>query len=148
MSIFDVRKVFTYTITTSSINYVRNYNFNSSTITDIPILLQNNGAEIPITVELTTTQPWMQLVDPNTGTSLKFPEANVILQPSSSKTVLLKIDLPTSIESIPAPTLQESVQVNIKSGSIQIVPQQTPTSPEETPTSPDTGSTIFPGPEF
>lgn len=129
MSIFDVRKVFTYTITTSSINYVRNYNFNSSTITDIPILLQNNGEEIPITVELTTTQPWMQLVDSITGTSLKFPEANIILQPSSSKTVLLKIDLPESIESIPSLTLQESVQVNIKSGSIQIVPQQTPTSP-------------------
>jgi hypothetical protein len=127
MSIFDIRQVFTASIASSSINYVRNYNFNQATITDIPIILTNGGPDIPITVNITTTEPWMQIVEPNTGLDLKYPNGNVVLGPTSSKEVLLKIDLPPSIEEIPETTIRPNIIFELKSGSFGIVPTTTGT---------------------
>jgi len=94
MSTYNIREKFSYIMTTSSLEYIRNYNFNTTTITDIPLIMSNSDTEIPITVNITTTEPWVQVVDSTTGFSLKYPQGNVVLEPSSSKTVLVKIDLP------------------------------------------------------
>jgi hypothetical protein len=121
MSIYNIRELFVCTIATSSIDYVRNYNFNSATVTDIPIFMFNSGSEIPITVNITTTEPWMQIVDGQSGANLKYPSGNVVLGPTSSKEVLLKIDLPPEIESIPESVIRPEVLFEILSGSFPIV---------------------------
>lgn len=121
MSLIDVRKIFTASLATSSISYIRHYNFNSSTVSDIPITLENNGDEIPITVNMTTTKPWMKIVDPSTGQSKLYPSGNVVLQTGSSAIVVLKVDLPVEIENEPAPKITEYVNFNIKSGSFPII---------------------------
>lgn len=126
MSVYNIREKFSYVIATSSIDYIRNYNFNTSTISDIPITMANSDEEIPITVNMTTTEPWMQIVDPVSGNDLKMPNGNVILQPNSSAVVLLKIDLPAEIENVSETVIYPNINFDIKSGSFPIVlPSQT-----------------------
>lgn len=126
MSTYNIREKFSYVIATSSIEYIRNYNFNTSTVSDIPILLANSDQETSITVNMTTTEPWMEIVDPVSGNSLKIPNGNVILEPTSSVTVLLKIDLPPEIESRTETVIRPNIIFDIKSGSFPIVlPSQT-----------------------
>jgi hypothetical protein len=121
MSTYNIREKFSYVIATSSVNYVRNYNFNSATVTDIPLAMANSDESVPITVNITTTQPWMQIVDPTTGKDLRYPSGNVVLEPTSSKVVLLKLDLPPEIESIPETTIRPFINLDIKSGSFPIL---------------------------
>lgn len=121
MSTYNIREKFSYVMTTSSIDYIRNYNFNSVTVTDIPLSMSNSDATIPITVNMTTTYPWIQIVDPITGLSLKYPDGNVVLEPTSSKVVFVKIDLPPEIESIPESVIYPEINMQIKSGSFLIV---------------------------
>ncbi len=102
MSTYNIREKFIYALATSSIEYIRNYNFNTSTITDIPLALGNTDTEIPITVNITTTVPWIQIVNPTTGANLKFPSGNVVLGPTSTSVVLVKVDLPPEIENVPS----------------------------------------------
>lgn len=125
MSTYNIREKFSYVMTTSSIEYIRNYNFNTSTITDIPLIMANSDTAVPITVNITTTQPWIQIVDSTTGVSVKSPEGNVILEPSSSKTVLVKIDLPPEIENIPQTVIEPSINIQLLSGSFPITSSQT-----------------------
>lgn len=126
MSVYNIREKFSYSIATSSIDYIRYYNFNPSTVTDIALAMANSDEEIPITVNITTTKPWITIVDPVSGVSLKYPEGNVVLTPTSSKVVLVKVDLSTEIESERAPApLYENISLDIKSGSFPIIPQNT-----------------------
>lgn len=121
MSTYNIREKFSYVIATSSIDYIRNYNFNTSTVTDIPITMINSDEEIPITVNITTEKPWMQIVDPVSGKDLKYPNGNVILDPTSSAVVLLKIDLPPEIESEPKTVIYPNISLDIKSGSFPVI---------------------------
>jgi len=125
MSTYNIREKFSYIMTTSSLEYIRNYNFNTTTITDIPLIMSNSDTEIPITVNITTTEPWVQVVDSTTGFSLKYPQGNVVLEPSSSKTVLVKIDLPPEIENIPEKVIEPSINIEILSGSFPVTSSQT-----------------------
>jgi hypothetical protein len=122
MSAYKIRDKFTAVLTTSSIDYIRNYNFNTSTVSDITLNMANSDEQVPITVNITTTEPWIQIVDIATGNSLKYPQGNVVLQPTSSTTVLVKIDLPPEIENIPESTIYPNISLDIKSGSFSIVP--------------------------
>lgn len=122
MSTYKIREKFSFVLATSSIDYIRNYNFNTSTVSDITLDMTNSDEQIPITVNMTTTVPWIQIVDITTGNSLKYPQGNVVLQPTSSTTVLVKIDLPTEIENIPESTIYPNISLDIKSGSFPIVP--------------------------
>lgn len=124
MSNYNIREKFSYTLATSSIEYIRNYNFNSATVTDIPLSMSNADSEIPITVNITTTEPWMQVVDSTTGLSVKYPDGNVVLQPTSSVVVLVKIDLPPEIENIPEKVIEPSINIEILSGSFPITSSQ------------------------
>jgi hypothetical protein len=90
-------------------------------VTDIPITMENSNDTVPITVDMTTTYPWMQLVDPITGNDLKLPNGNVVLSPTSSKLILLKVDLPPDIESLPDTVLYTNVSLNIRSGSFPLI---------------------------
>jgi len=123
MSIYDIRKKFNLVIApeSRSISYVRYYNFNSATVTDIPMYMENIDTDTPITVNISTTKPWMVVVDPETGNDLRFPSGNVVLPPSSSKSLLLKIDLPPEIENELKSDLYENVIVKITSGSAPII---------------------------
>ena len=149
MSTYNIREKFSYILATSSVEYIRNYNFNTSTVSDIPLTMNNSDEVIPITVNITTTVPWMQVVDVTTGKSLKFPEGNVVLEPTSSKVVLVKIDLPPEIENERAPQpLRPNISLDIKSGSFPIIPPSTTSSqqtPKNTITVPQTTYTIDPG---
>lgn len=131
MSTYNIREKFSYTIATSSIDYIRNYNFNSATVSDIPLSMSNADTTIPITVNMTTTVPWIQIVDPTTGASLKYPDGNVVLEPTSSKIVFVKIDLPPEIENIPESVIYPSINVEIKSGSFLIITPTTTGSQSE-----------------
>jgi hypothetical protein len=126
---YNIREHFSYVLTTSSIEYVRNYNFNSATVSDIPLVLSNSGSTIPITVNMTTSDEWVKLVNPITGKSVRMPEGNVVVTPNSNVVVLVKIDLPENIETIPQTTIYPSITFDIKSGSALIV---APTPPDET----------------
>ena len=121
MSTYNIREKFSYVIASSSIDYIRNYNFNSATVSDIPLSMANSDSEIPITVNMTTTVPWMLIVDPNTGRDLRYPSGNVVLQPSSSAVVLVKLDLPSDIENTPESILYPNINLEIKSGSFPII---------------------------
>lgn len=129
MSTYNIREKFTYALATSSIEYIRNYNFNTATVTDIPLAMSNSDTEIPITVNITTTVPWIQIVNPTTGANLKFPSGNVVLGPTSSSVVLVKIDLPPEIENVPSSSIYPDISLDIKSGSFPITPVTT-TTPE------------------
>lgn len=136
MSLYDIDTLFSVVMPTSSLNYIRNYNFNSTTVSSLPMTLINSGSEIPITVNITTTVPWIQITDPATGANLKYPDGNVVLPPTSSKLVYVKIDLPPDIEDITNTTVRPNILLEAKSGSFAIVPPPvTPTTPT-TPTSP------------
>lgn len=133
MSVYNIREKFSYVIATSSIDYIRNYNFNTSTVSDIPITMTNSDDTIPITVNMTTAEPWMQIVDPLTGKDVKLPNGNIILQPGSSSVVLLKIDLPPEIESRPETVIYPNISLDIKSGSFPILlPSQVPGATNQT----------------
>jgi hypothetical protein len=122
MSAYKIRDKFSFVLATSSIDYIRNYNFNTATVSDITLDMANSDEQIPITVNMTTTVPWIQIVDITTGNSLKYPQGNVVLQPTSSTTVLVKIDLPPEIENIPESTIYPNISLDIKSGSFPILP--------------------------
>ena len=121
MSIYNIREKFSYILTTSSIDYVRNYNFNSALVSDIPLVLINSDDTIPITVDMTTSEDWIRIVDPNTAKSVKLPQGNVVVEPSSSKTVLVKIDLPPEIEQIPETVIYPTIDFKLRSGSFLLV---------------------------
>jgi len=121
MSAYNIREKFSYAIASSSIDYIRNYNFNSATVSDIPLSMVNSDSEIPITVNMTATVPWIRIVDPNTGNNLRYPNGNVVLQPSSSAVVLVKLDLPSDIENTPESILYPNINLEIKSGSFPII---------------------------
>jgi hypothetical protein len=144
MSNYNIREKFTYTLATSSIEYIRNYNFNTATVTDIPLTMTNSDTEVPITVNITTTYPWIKVVDRITGKSLKYPEGNVVLAPTSSNVVLVKIDLPPEIENIPETTVTPTPLINIQllSGSFLVTSSQnTNTQSTGSATEPDRTST-------
>ncbi len=146
MSTYNIREKFSYVMTTSSIEYIRNYNFNTASISDIPLLMNNSDETVPITVNITTTVPWIQVVNPTNGANLKFPSGNVVLGPTSSSVVLVKIDLPPEIENVPESVIYPNISLDIKSGSFPIIP---PTSSQQnlknTITVPQTTYTIDPG---
>lgn len=121
MSTYNIREKFSYVLANGNIEYIRNYNFNTSSITDIPLALANSDTEVPITVNITTTESWIQIVNPTTGASLKFPSGNVVLGPTSSSVVLVKIDLPPEIENIPETVIYPNISLDIKSGSFPII---------------------------
>lgn len=128
MSIFDIRKDFAYQIdiNSSSINYVRYYNFSSTTTTTIPLTLYNSGSQqIPITVNMTTSEPWIQITDSANGSDLKFPNGNVVLSPNQTKIVSVVVDLPPEIEILPSSSINSFVNIQLKSGSFPIVPSTT-----------------------
>ena len=145
MSIYNIREKFSYILATSSIDYIRNYNFNTKTISDIPLRMANSDTEVPITVNLTTTEPWIQIVDPITGLDKKYPNGNVVLQPTSSAVVLLKIDLPPEIENIPESVIYPNISLDIKSGSFPIISTSSQQTPKNTIVVPQTTYTINPG---
>lgn len=120
MSLYNIREKFSYVLATSSIEYIRNYNFNTGSVTNIPLSLANSDTDIPITVNITTTEPWVQVVDPTSGADLKYPNGNVILEPSTNKIVFVKIDLPPQVENIPESVLYPNISLDIKSGSFPI----------------------------
>jgi len=122
MSTYKIRDKFSFVLATSSIDYIRNYNFNTATVSDITLDMANSDEQVPITVNITTTEPWIRIVDIATGNSLKYPQGNVVLQPTSSTTVLVKIDLPPEIENIPESIIYPNISLDIKSGSFPIVP--------------------------
>jgi len=129
MSIYDIRKDFSYRIDTSSIDYIRYYNFNTDTVTTIPITFYNSGSQqVPITVNIKTSEPWMQIIDPLTGADLKYPNGNIVLTPNNNQVVSLKVDLPPNIEQLTSASIDAFVNVEIKSGSFKIVPATTSTS--------------------
>jgi hypothetical protein len=146
MSTYNIREKFSYVMTTSSIEYIRNYNFNTASVSDIPLVMNNSDETVPITVNITTTVPWIQVVNPTNGANLKFPSGNVVLGPTSSSVVLVKIDLPPEIENVPESVIYPNISLDIKSGSFPIIP---PTSSQQnlknTITVPQTTYTIDPG---
>jgi hypothetical protein len=121
MSTYNIREKFSYILATSSIEYIRNYNFNTASVSDIPLSMANSDTEVPITVNLTTTEPWIRIVDPITGADKKYPNGNVVLQPTSSAVVLVKIDLPPEIENVPESVIYPNISLDIKSGSFPII---------------------------
>lgn len=131
MSTYNIREKFSYVIEKQTIDYVRNYNFNSATITEIPLTMANSDSEIPITVDMTTTVPWIFIADDVTGADLRYPSGNVVLEPSASKTVIVSIDLPKEIEDIPESVLYPNISLQLRSGSFPIF--TTATSRNNTP---------------
>jgi hypothetical protein len=53
MSTYKIREKFSYVMTTSSIEYIRNYNFNTASVSDIPLVMNNSDETVPITVNIT-----------------------------------------------------------------------------------------------
>lgn len=121
MTIYNIRDKFNYTFPIPSIEYIRNYNFNTSVVTDLPLSMSNSDDSIPITVDITTTVPWMSVINPTTGTTVKFPNGNVVIQPTSSVAVVVKIDLPPEIESSNSSSIRPNIILDIKSGSFPII---------------------------
>lgn len=117
MSTYNIREKFVYNLATSSLDYVRNYNFNTTTVSDIPLTLTNLDDVLPMTVDMTTTDSWLRILDPQTNRDLRYPSGNVVLQPSSSKLLTVKIDLPPNIEERPESVIYPSITFNLTSGS-------------------------------
>jgi hypothetical protein len=128
MSIYDIDTLFSYVIPTSSLDYVRNYNFNTTTVSSLPLTLINSGSEIPITINITTTVPWIQVTDPSTGANLKYPSGNVVLPPTSSKLVYIKVDLPPEIEAVTETTVRPNIILDAITGSFLIIRSTTNTT--------------------
>lgn len=119
--IIDVRNVFSYILTTSSINYVRNYNFNSATVTDIRLLLINSGSAYPITVNVSASVPWIRIKNSTNNADITFPTGNIVLPPSSSTVTLVQVDLPTEIENVIDTAVYPDLYIKVVSGSYPIV---------------------------
>jgi hypothetical protein len=120
-TIVNVFSAFAYYIPTSSINYVRNYNFNPSTVTQLPVILENKSNDYPITVDITTSHPWVNILNPTTGQSAKIPSGNVVIPTSSRLTVNMSVDLPPEIEAITVASTAVSMSFYIRSGSFPLI---------------------------
>lgn len=119
----NVIRDFSYTISSSSISYVRNYNFNPTTVTPINLTLINKNSVVPLTVDISASNPWMTIIDPVTNTSVVTPAGNVVLPRSSSKVVLIRLDLPADIEAIRSEvSVPVSMSFYIQSGSFPKTP--------------------------
>jgi hypothetical protein len=124
MSKFNINEVFSYQFPTSSINYIRNYNFNTTTATHMPLTLINTGSLIPITVNLKVNEPWIKITNAEGSADLRYPSGNVVLSPTSSAQVFIIIDLPPEIEAQSGSiTLRPNISVEALSGSFPIVPR-------------------------
>ena len=134
MSILDVRKLFVYRMFTSSVSYIRNYNFNSSVVSTLPLSMSNSSEEISLTVNITTNVPWIGVVDPNTGNNRKYPNGNVVLGPTSSSLVYIKLDLPPELETDTPKDepISSLITLDIKSGSFPIIGQDNETGNKPT----------------
>ena len=128
MSKFNINEVFRYEFPTSSINYVRNYNFNTTTATHLPLRLINTGSSVPITVNLKVQEPWIQITNAGGTADLRYPSGNVVLNPTSSAQVFIIVDLPPEIEAQSGSvTLRPNISVEAISGSFPIFrPATTP----------------------
>lgn len=93
--IIDVTKAFSASLSTSLLEYIRHYNFDANTSSDITINMQNSDEETPITADITIDPDydWINIVD-SRGRSVKSPVGNIVLQPSSTDTARMLIDLP------------------------------------------------------
>jgi hypothetical protein len=123
--IINVKKAFAYALESSSINYVRNYNFNAATVTDIRLNLFNKDQTTPITVYMSGSVPWVKIKNSN-NTDITFPKGNIVLPPSSSQTVLVQIDLPTEIEAVETIAVYPDIRFRVISGSFPITSSAPP----------------------
>lgn len=131
-SIYNILEKFSYSFSSQSIDYIKNYNFNSSTVTDIRIQMENSDDKIPITVNMSASYPWMRLRDAQTGRNVQSPLANLVLSPTSSATVLLRIDLPPDIDALESASIDTEITFDIESGSFLRIAPEDP-QPDSTP---------------
>lgn len=127
MSLYNVREKFKYTLPTSSVEYVQHYNFNADTSTTVPIIIENidsGSGALPITVNISVSDPWVSVINPSTQRSLIYPVGNVVLQPSgstnSSKTISVIFNLPSDIDVLPSASLEPRIHFDLLSGSFPI----------------------------
>lgn len=127
MSLYNVREKFKYTLPTSSVEYVKNYNFSADTSTTVPIIIENidsGSGALPITVNISVSDPWVSVINPSTQRSLIYPVGNVVLQPSgsisSSKTISVTFNLPPDIDVLPSASLEPRIHFDLLSGSFPI----------------------------
>lgn len=130
MSIFDINQVFTASMDVRNLTYIRNYNFNVDTVSNLPLYMKNTGEEIPITVNITTTYPWVRIFDIDTSEDITYPLGNVVLLPNTEKTLAVRVDLPLEIEAVQEINVQPKPVIRLKavSGSFPIsrIPTTTP----------------------
>ena len=127
MSLYNVSEKFKYTLPTSSVEYVQHYNFNADTSTTVPIIIENidsGSGALPITVNISVSDPWVSVINPSTQRSLIYPVGNVVLQPSgsisSSKTISVTFNLPPDIDVLPSASLEPRIHFDLLSGSFPI----------------------------
>lgn len=126
-SLVNVRSAFSYTLLTSSVSYLRNYNFNSATVTDLRMGLVNRDETVPITVNISASVPWIRIKN-DENIDITFPTGNVVLAPSSSQEVFLTIDLPPELEEEDN-IFYPDIHIKVESGSKPI--GEAPSSPAE-----------------
>lgn len=115
----NVRKAFSYQLESSSISYIRNYNFSTSqnTVTDIPCRLLNSSDDYDLTVVMSGSVPWIKIID-QYGTDITFPNGLIEVPRESSTTVTVRIDLPPAIEALPETLVTPQILFKVSSGSI------------------------------
>jgi hypothetical protein len=116
----NVRKAFSYQLESSSISYIRNYNFSVSenTVTDIPCLLNNSEDSYGLIVSMSASVPWIRVIAPN-GNDITYPAGALYLQPTSSTTVIVRVDLPREIEDQPESVVTPQLFFGVASGGLQ-----------------------------
>lgn len=121
MSLVDVNKIFTYSFPTSSIDYVKNYNFSSNTVSNLPLTIGNSSKEFPITVNITSSKSWIRVLEATSYQPVMTPAANIVLQASSSRNLLVSIDLPSELDNAWEASVFENLIFDIVTGSNSIV---------------------------
>ena len=125
MSAFNANNAFSYSFPTSSINYVKNYNFNDSTTSNLDLVVRNLDKDGSITVNISTSKPWITIIDSASRQNVTYPTRNIILEKNTSRNLQVVVSLPPSIDSLQSARLNEALVFNIVSGSVPVTNPET-----------------------
>jgi hypothetical protein len=122
---YQISQVFSYSFPTSSLEYVKNYNFSNNTVSILPLTASNLDSSIPITIVVSSSKPWIQATVLNSttpGFSQAYPLTGeysrpAVIPPNGSLNIAIRVDTPTEIDVLSNAQIFESIQIRMLSGS-------------------------------
>lgn len=122
---YEIDRVFSYSIPSTNLEYIKYFNFNNSTIEFLPLTASNADESKPIVMSVSSDQPWVSasVVNvrvpgfPPTYTLTGQNDRLVVIPPTSESNILITVTAPPNAEDLIGTILSANLTFNISSGS-------------------------------